>query len=1027
MPGRRILIIGSQCNKYNSKLSFLPDLAQRLYDLMADPGPGEFVATPGENCRSQLLLDPSVREAKDAIKAALDEVGKSDETLILAYIGHGEFSEDSGGDFYLMPTDASETTSDGAIHLAEFIKDRIKFWHGRGGLVVLLDSCHAGEAVWQSMERWAQSQTIQSGFEILTATDDRATANAPLIRALIGVLERGDPMSDARIQCRHIHRILKELHRPTQHVAYNGDDNRFYLARNPAKDPGDVFWKDSPGRAQILKQTEYFLPTYQLAQLVESSRLHPVVVLTGETGVGKSTLAAAFARPDLTSGMVPDEFVQAVAILDSTTNQRILAADLSKQLHRSVPSWPEAVGTFERSTPLQERERLGLLRAKVLRPLAYLPGSPSIRIVLDGLNHLDEITRTTIGELLQERPAALSLIITTHPETSECPTGHRLHFNRTRREDLNTYLSGRRIPIESRVAILTRAHDHWLLTQLLSDAVLAEPAIDLRNLPQTVDGAYAKLLDQAGASDAWLDGYRAVLGPLAVAGVGSGVPLSLLIHASEILGGPKGEEAVRNLLKKLRGLILRRDMNTPAEHVILFHPTLADFLLSQAAQSIGYGLGQNEIHLALIQAIGALAPVASCETEAPIQRYAFLRETGHLWAIKDYDGCMTSLLERHSMSPAENVERITFWLSRFQGVLVEADYKRLLLRRELASWTGRAGDAKKALEMCQALLFDLIGNSNSSEKDIIETKINIAHWTLLDGNPKEALRLCRSLLVCPDLMDVAAEGTTQAIQNTIAACVGRLGDPQVALDVLMDILPVIQRMMGDDNEFTIVIRNNIATWTGISGDLPKVVEILDSLLPDATRVLGPNHPITFSVRTTMANLRGRMGDWPTSKQLFVALLRDQRKMLHSRHPDILTTRHNIASLKGETGDYKGAIKRYEALLPLRRKVIGPFHYHTFLTRINLAASYLFDDDSLNALTLLYKILAESELELGRDHPLSLDAIKYIASATFKESRIAESLEWLHEGLSRAAARFGDGSPISNSFRAIIQAYDPDAY
>ena len=63
------------------------------------------------------------------------------------------------------------------------------------------------------------------------------------------------PRPGTRLHGRDVHRLLKDRHRPAQHVAYNAEDARLSLARNIARDPGDVFWKDSPGRTQILKQT----------------------------------------------------------------------------------------------------------------------------------------------------------------------------------------------------------------------------------------------------------------------------------------------------------------------------------------------------------------------------------------------------------------------------------------------------------------------------------------------------------------------------------------------------------------------------------------------------------------------------------------------------------------------------------------------------------------------------------------------------------------------------------------------------
>ena len=89
MGQRRLLVIGSQCQKLNH-LSFLPEVAARFHALMVEPGPGECIGAavgdpPG------LLLDPTVDQAKAAMEAAFEAAITARDTLILAYIGHGEF------------------------------------------------------------------------------------------------------------------------------------------------------------------------------------------------------------------------------------------------------------------------------------------------------------------------------------------------------------------------------------------------------------------------------------------------------------------------------------------------------------------------------------------------------------------------------------------------------------------------------------------------------------------------------------------------------------------------------------------------------------------------------------------------------------------------------------------------------------------------------------------------------------------------------------------------------------------------
>ena len=538
MGQRRFLVIGSQCQKLNH-LSFLPEVAVRFHALMVEPGPGECSGAavgdpPG------LLLDPTVATAKAAMEAAFEAAITARDTLILAYIGHGEFHE-SRGDFYLLPTDATlPLRAEKAIHLAQFIAERHQ--PDLDGLIVLLDTCQAGVGAWQAAERWVRSLEGRLRFEMLTATDDRATAKAWFTTALIQILERGDPAAPKRVRCQDARRRVLDLYPQLapQLAAHNADDG-LYLGRNTARLPGRVFWKDSRSRDQILKRTEYYQPTPQLGELVEASRAHPVVIVTGEAGVGKSTLAAALARPEVTDGLVPPGFAHAIALLDATTNLRSLAVDdLERQLRLSVPGFPEAVEEFQRSVPLAQRQRIDFLGQKVLRPLDYLTGPPLVRIVLDGFDQLPEGTRREVRNALHAIPRPLSLVITTRDDTPECPPGHPLRCGRTDAATLGRYLASRRVPEGPREALVARARGHWLIARLLADAVLADPGIDLARLPGMIDEAYAVLLDQAGAgaADAWRTRFGPVLGPLAVAGSGPIVPLPLLVHASADLDGP---------------------------------------------------------------------------------------------------------------------------------------------------------------------------------------------------------------------------------------------------------------------------------------------------------------------------------------------------------------------------------------------------------------------------------------------------------------------------------------------------------
>ena len=232
----------------------------------------------------------------------------------------------------------------------------------------------------------------------------------------------------------------------------------------------------------------------------------------------------------------------AVAMLGDTTTPGNLARDLQGQLQHSVAGFAEAIAEFHRRVPRAEREKLDFLGKLSLRPLAGLsPAGPVARVVLDGFDQLSDGRRRQLRDALAVAPDHLRLIMTARDNTPDCPDGQVIRARRTDRAVLGRYLEDRGIPEEARAAILDRAQDLWLITELLADAVLEQPGLDLARLPETVNEAYALRLNQAGAADAWPTRFRPVLGPLAVAGTGPVLPLALLVHASAVLEGPSDD------------------------------------------------------------------------------------------------------------------------------------------------------------------------------------------------------------------------------------------------------------------------------------------------------------------------------------------------------------------------------------------------------------------------------------------------------------------------------------------------------
>jgi tetratricopeptide (TPR) repeat protein len=936
MSERRILVIGSQCDQLG-RLSFLPQAAQDLYAVMTDPNLGGCVSALES---SGLLCDPSVAEAKRAIKAAFERASQDEATLFLAFIGHGEYA---GEDFYLLVKDASvPPDSESAIHLVQ----RIKELHGRHsnvvGLVVLLDACFSGMAAMAAAAHWVTDLKGTLQFEVLTAAADRAAADGCFSKSLAHALRKGlTNVQHEYVRCEKVKPVIERLcpKQQPQHPTWSADEG-LYLAKNAAarKRP----WVSTKAGVEVERLLTWFQPTPQLEELAGAAQQNRCTALTGVAGSGKSALAAALACPEVTQCMVPEDFVQAVAFLSEATTPQELATELAKQLQDAVPEFALAQAAFLSRLRPEQLVRLDSLQRDVLGPLKALPANLSLRIVVDGLDRLSvgakEPVRAAL-EVLAVDPALASVrLIVTSQLAAPLPGAPKLlEMGCTDDDSIRAYLA-RRGGISSALheRIVHKAAGNWLIARLLADLALKVPSAEEDVLPGDLVGIYDAVLRQAGADDRarWQKELRPMLGVLAAAGVGPVLPFKLLRSASQNLGGPARLAKVRDVLANLKGFVARGRPGTDEEQVGLFHQTFAEYLLNPETSE--FGMEPAAPHEALLSALAVLAPVEQHDARDPLYRYAASTEAEHWWALGKHHDALLSLRLRASAVPAENLSRWKGWFKRIEGAFGPDHPDTLSTRHSIAFWTGKCGEPAEALRLFQALLPDRQRVLDPDDRDTLSTRHNIAFWTGECGKPAEALRLFQALL--PDRQRVlgADDPDTLLTRHNIAFYTGECGEPAEALRLLQELLLDQQRVLGPDDRDTLRTRHNIAFYIDKCGKPAEALRLFQALLPDRQRVLGPDHPDTLRTRSNIASCTDQCGEPAEALRLFQALLADQQRVLGPDHPDTLRTRSNIASRTDQCGEPAEALRLFQALLADQQRVLGPDHPDTLRTRQKIA-------------------------------------------------------------------------------------------
>ncbi|WP_329058136.1 tetratricopeptide repeat protein [Amycolatopsis sp. NBC_01480] len=262
---------------------------------------------------------------------------------------------------------------------------------------------------------------------------------------------------------------------------------------------------------------------------------------------------------------------------------------------------------------------------------------------------------------------------------------------------------------------------------------------------------------------------------------------------------------------------------------------------------------------------------------------------------------------------------------------------------------------------------------------VLVTRRDVACWTGYAGDPAMARDLLRDLLpVCEQVLG-GEHPATLATCHELAYWTGHAGDPAMARDLLRDLLPVRERALGAEHPATLTTRHDLASWTGHAGNPVAARDQVRELLTTGERALSTEHPAVLAVWSTLARLTGETGDAAAARDLFAELLPVRQRVLGLEHPRTLLVESHLAYWTGQAGNPAGARDLLAELLPVRVRILGAEHPVTLSTCHDVAVWTGRAGDAAGARDLLVELLPIRERVLGVEHPDAVetrDALDY---------------------------------------------------
>lgn len=719
-----------------------------------------------------------------------------------------------------------------------------------------------------------------------------------------------------------------------------------------------------------------------------------VCAIIGARGVGKTQLAAAYARHRIAAGWT-------VVWIDASTRDQLIAgyADLADVLGLRY-----LTGDFEHAAR-QARRWLG-----------EQPG-PAL-LVLD-----DAAGLALVREWLPQ-PGSAQVVVTSNRRTFGW-LGEQLEldvFTSAQARDLLTECTGLR-PNGMAVEV-AKAVGHHPLALMLAGAVIAGERLSYREyvdrlavLPtDDVLGAYEGDPYPRSMSDAiWLSleaverrapGARSLTELVAVLSA-SGVARSLLAP-------PNLDEPARAARSRLLGILLDASLLTYREdgQTIVMHPLTRRVVGERAARdsrlvaAVGEAIAllgsqfrtlagewtrqSANDGVAHLETLLGLAGSSSPPREQVVELLALCTEAIEQVQLS-YDAIRLHAFSRTVLAQQERVLGMDHPATLRSRTSLGRDYR----------LQGRFDDAIALLQRTVAEQEKAVGPEHA---DTLRTRYDLAATHLTAGHPERAIALLRQTIAAQERVHGGDHPGLLIARKRLALANRTLGRLEVAAGSYEALIPALERVLGAEHPQTLRARSELGCVHRAAGRVPEAIATFERTLADVRRILGPDHSEARHERDRLAGACRAAGRTASAIGLFAETVADWERALEADHQWTLMARNNLACALASAGQLEEA----EALLSQtaasyeRAQGTQRARRPRALNALNNLGCVLWlasdeqEQSVAAAVRLLTAALAGREQLLGPDHPDTATSRHNLAVAR-GEQAAGDGPYWLRNG------------------------------
>jgi tetratricopeptide (TPR) repeat protein len=255
----------------------------------------------------------------------------------------------------------------------------------------------------------------------------------------------------------------------------------------------------------------------------------------------------------------------------------------------------------------------------------------------------------------------------------------------------------------------------------------------------------------------------------------------------------------------------------------------------------------------------------------------------------------------------------------------------------------------------------------------------------------------RALAIRVKVLGPGHSSTAQSLNN-LALLLHDQRDLEKARPLLERALSIYEKTLGPGHSLTAGTLNNLALLLQAQGNLSEAQQLFQRALAVTENVLGPEHPSTAASLNNLALVLKKQGELAAARRLYERALVIDENVLGPDHPDTAADLLNLGILLNEQGDLEGARLLLERALQINRKVLGPDHLQTARSLNSLGRLLRDQGRDEEARPLLERALRIREAALGADHPETATTLNDLAALLHDNGELAQARQYYERSL-----------------------------